>query len=49
MDPLLHLDTPIMIGWSIGGGVHRKSSSRKVTSPILALGGLTLKFSCDLG
>ena len=49
---LVHLDTPTMIGWTIGGRVHHESSAKKVTqskdhwkvthaSTILALGSLT--------
>ena len=47
----VHLDTPTMIGWTIGGRVHQKSSARKVThlSTISILGGSISKFPWDLG
>ena len=40
----IHPNTPTMIGWIIGGRVHRKSSARMVT-----FGGLTLKFPWNPG
>ena len=40
---LVHLDTPTMIEWIVGGRVHQKSSVGKVThmSTVLTLSGLT--------
>lgn len=45
----IHLNTPTMIGWPIGGTVHRKSSAGKVShrSSILALGSLISEFPWD--
>ena len=43
--------TPIRFGWAIGGMVHRKSSTRRVThlSTIMAFSGLTSEFPWDPG
>ena len=30
---LVHMDTPTIIGWTIGGKVHHESSATKVTQP----------------
>ena len=48
---LVHLETPTMNGWTIGGRVHCKSIARKVTHPgtIPALGGLISEFLWSLG
>ena len=48
---LIHADNPTIIGWTIGGRVHQKSSAKKAIHlrTILALRDLTMEFLWDLG
>lgn len=48
--PIWHVYPPNMVGCTISGSMHPKSSARKVTplNTITTLGNLTSKFSRDL-